>query len=204
VLGTVWARRSERKRCVEQPGRETRAQREETRAQHEATAGQPPASVNGLGSGSARVSDPAATPDRRSPVSGSARVSDPAATPDRRSPVLESTNASTTPAAAQSDTDGELPSVSLVSESFCDDDSILRNEATTEPDDLGRWGRLPQGDAPGSELAPPGAELAPTDVAPVARAPTDVQRPRPRLTPEQELFNWRLKRYRAIRGLPPL
>jgi hypothetical protein len=159
-----------------------------------------------------------------------------------------------------------LPAVSRVSKSVCDDDSILRNEATAAPDDLGGWGRLPQGDAPGAEatapgarwtsqldpshpalvtdqgaevqpiaheensgaparaelydlggwgrhpqgdapgaeLAPPGAELAPTDVLPVARAPTDVQRPRPRLTPEQELFNWRLKRYRAMRGLPPL
>jgi hypothetical protein len=76
--------------------------------------------------------------------------------------------------------------------------------ARAELDDQGGWGRQPQGDAPGAELAAPGAELAPTDVPPVARAPTDVQRPRPRLTPEQELFNWRLKRYRAMRGLPPL
>jgi hypothetical protein len=219
---------------------------QETRTRYEETLGQPPASANGLGSGSARVSDPAGTPDRRSPGSG-----------------LPST---TPPAPAQSDNDAELPAVSRVSKSACDDDSILRNEATAAPDDLGGWGRLPQGDAPGAEAAAPGArwtsqldpshpalvtdqgaevqpfaheenngaparaepddpggrgrlpqgdapgaeaaapgaELAPTDVAPVARAPTDVQRSRPRLTPEQELFNWRLKRYRAMRGLPPL
>ena len=100
-------------------GRETRAQREETRAQREETVGQLPASVNGLGSGS-----------------GSARVSDPAATPDRRSRDAGSTNAPTAPAAAKSLTDGEPPSVSVVSESACDDESILRNEATDEPDDL--------------------------------------------------------------------
>jgi hypothetical protein len=101
--------------------------------QYEETAGQPPAPENGLGSkGSARVKG--STPDRRSPGSGSARVSDPAETPDRRSPVSGSPSA-TTPAAAQSDTDGELPSVSLASESFCDDDSILRNEATDAPRD---------------------------------------------------------------------
>jgi hypothetical protein len=44
-----------------------------------------------------------------------------------------------------------------VSESVCDDESILRNEAPAEPDDLGGWGRLPQGDAPGAEAAAPGA-----------------------------------------------
>ncbi len=119
-------------------GRENRAQREDTRAQRGETAGQPPASANGLGSGSARVSDPAATPDRRSPVS-------------------ELPNTSTAPAAVQSDANAELPSVSLVWESACDDESILRNEATAEPNDLGGCGRLPQGDAPGAELAPPGA-----------------------------------------------
>jgi hypothetical protein len=110
----------------------------ETRAQHEETVGQPPASVNGLGSkGSARVFDPAATPDRRSPGSG-----------------LPSTS---TPVAVRSDANGKLPSVSLVSESVCDDESILRNEATDEPDDLGGWGRHPQGDAPAAEAAAPGA-----------------------------------------------
>jgi hypothetical protein len=165
-------------------GRETRAQREETPAQHEETVGQPPASVNGLGSrsGSSRVSDPAETPDRRSPGSGStgsARVSDPAATADRRSPVLESTNTSTTPAAVQSKANAELPSVSLVWEPVCDDDSIFRNEATAEPNDLGGCGRLPQGGAHGAELAPPGArrtsQLDPSHPALVTGQGVDLQ-----------------------------
>jgi hypothetical protein len=60
--------------------------------------------------------------------SGSARVSDPVATPDRRSPVAGTRDTSATPAAAQSVTDGELQPVSLVLETSCDDDSILRNE----------------------------------------------------------------------------
>jgi hypothetical protein len=88
-------------------------------AQHEETVVQTLASTNGL---------------------SSARVSDPAETPDRRSPVLESTNTSTTPATAQSDADGESPSVSLVSESVCDDDSILRNEAIYERAGVKRGG----------------------------------------------------------------
>jgi hypothetical protein len=139
---------------------ETRAQHKETRTQYEETAGQPPAPVNGLGSkGSARVTDPAATPDRRSPVSG---------LPNR-----------TTPAAAQSDADGELPSVNLVSESTCDDNSILRNEPNHEPDTLGGRGRLPQGDSPGAELAPPGArwtsQLDPSHPALVTGQGVDLQ-----------------------------
>ena len=117
-------------------GRETRAQREET-------VGQRPASVNGLGSGS-----------------GSARVSDPAATPDRRSRDGGSTNASTTPAAAQSDADEEMPSVSLVSESVCDDNLILRNEATAPSDDLVCSSRLGQAAAHGDEAAAPDAHRA--------------------------------------------
>ena len=55
----------------------------------------------------------------------------------RPDPVLESTNTSTTPAAVQSETDEELPSVSVVSESACGDDSILRNEPTDPSDDTG-------------------------------------------------------------------
>jgi hypothetical protein len=62
-----------------------------------------------------------------------------------------------TPVATRSDIDGKLSSVSLPSESACDDHSILRNEATDEPDDLGGWGRLPKGDAPGAVAAAPGS-----------------------------------------------
>jgi hypothetical protein len=179
-------------------GRETLAQREETLAQLEETVGQPPASVNGLGSkGSARVSDPAGTPDRRSPGSGSARVSDPAATPDRRSPV-SGLPCTTTPAAAQSDNDAELPSVSLIPESVCDDDLILRNEATTELDDLGGRGRLPQGDAPGAEAAAPGdrwtSQLDPSHLALVTDqgvglqpSPQDEPTAAPHVPPTQEI-----------------
>ncbi len=274
-------------------GLETRAQHEKTRTQHEESIGQPLASTNGPGS--ARVSDPAASPDRRSSGSRSARVLDPAATPDRRSPGsgLPSTS---TPVAVRSDANGKLPSVSLVSESVCDDESILRNEATDEPDDLGGWGRHPQGDAPAAAAAAPGArwtgqldpshplseasqrddlaqmprnaptaaledprksenespaglaaradcdgkvkldeprsESGPNDirvplaaaeldmpgdpvqvpsteslapaVAPSAAVATAVPRPRLALTPEQELHNQRVRRYRAMKGLSPL
>ena len=48
---------------------------------------------------------------------------------------MESSNTSKTPAAAQSDSDGELPSVNLLSDLLCDDNTILRNEAIAEPDD---------------------------------------------------------------------
>ena len=54
----------------------------------------------------------------------------------RPDPVLESTNTSTTAAAVESETNEELPSVSVVPESVCGDDSILRNEATDEPEVL--------------------------------------------------------------------
>jgi hypothetical protein len=50
---------------------------------------------------SARVSDPAAAPDRRSPaLTRSARISDPAAAPDRRSPALTRSARVSDPAAA--------------------------------------------------------------------------------------------------------
>ena len=58
---------------------------------------------------------------------------------ERESSVSESTNASTAPAAAQSLTDGEPPSVSFLLESACGDNSILRNEpsaAADEPRDI--------------------------------------------------------------------
>ena len=68
------------------------------------------------------------------------------------------------------DTVGIVPAAADLSESgddqhnangyfdnICDNKIFLRNEATAEPNDLGGCGRLPQGDAPGAELAPPGA-----------------------------------------------
>ena len=73
----------------------------------------------------------------------------------RPAPVSESTNTSSTPAAVQSGIDEELPSVSVVSESVCGDDSILRNEATAPPDGLVGSSRLPDDEAPDREAAAP-------------------------------------------------
>jgi hypothetical protein len=131
-----------------------------TSAQREETIGQPPASVNGQCSRSATVSDPGETSGRTSPVS-------------------ESTNASTAPGAAQCPTDGERPSVSVVSESACDDKSILRNEATAaadEPRDIENVGtaelattvetdRIAKLDDPGPESGGPNDSRVPLAAA---------------------------------------
>jgi hypothetical protein len=61
---------------------------------------------------SARVSDPAAAPDRRSPaLTRSARVSDPAAVPDRRSPAFATELGCKGIQASRAYTNGRRPSV---------------------------------------------------------------------------------------------
>ena len=75
----------------------------------------------------------------------------------RRDPVSELTNTSKTAAAVQSEIDEELPSVSVISETACGDDSILRNEATATSDDRRGSGRIPDGEAVGDEAVAPEA-----------------------------------------------
>ena len=178
-----------------------------TSAQYEEILGQPQVAANGRCSRSTSVSDSAETPDYVSPVS-------------------EATDAPTAPSAAKSLTDGEPPSVSVVSESACDDESILRNEATAEPDEpRDLESESTALDAPRSESGPneirvpvvaavkeprgdsvqvpPPESLAPAGT-PSAADPSTVRAPRRCLTPEQLLHNQRVARYRAMKGLDPL
>ena len=74
----------------------------------------------------------------------------------RPDPVSESTNMSTA-AAVESDTDEESPSVSVLGESVCGDNLILRNEATAPSDGLVGSSRLADEDAAGDEAAAPAA-----------------------------------------------
>ena len=76
----------------------------------------------------------------------------------RPGPVSESTNTPTTPAAVESDTDEELPSVSVFGESVCGDDLILRNEATAPSNDMVDSSRLPDEEAPGDDVDAPEAQ----------------------------------------------
>jgi hypothetical protein len=62
------------------------------------------------------------------------------------------------PASADVDTTEKTPSVSPSSETACDDDFILRNEAKDVPHDSGGWGRHLQGTPP--LLRPPHRGLA--------------------------------------------
>jgi hypothetical protein len=137
-------------------GRETLAQHGETRAQGRADAEAP---------GSAKVSDLAETPDRRTPILES--------TPDRRSPPLESTPDRATAGsieprqietcgpvhgrghetlAQQSETDacGDSSDVSPMGQNICNNGAILRNEPIAAPDDSGGRARNAEEDAPGS------------------------------------------------------
>jgi hypothetical protein len=56
----------------------------------------------------------------------------------------------------------------------------------------------------GDPVQVPPAEIPAPAVATVAGVPTAVERPRLALTPEQELHNQRVVRYRAMKGLDPL
>ena len=132
---------------------------QETGAQNDETIGQPPASANELDSGPVMVSDSAETPDCMSPVS-------------------ELTNASTAPAAAQSLTDGELPSVSFLLESAYDDNSILRKKpsvAADEPREIenespARLAASVEGDEK-VKMAEPQLEIGPNEIRePIAAA----------------------------------
>ena len=96
-------------------------------------------------------------------------------------PCADSTDTPTTPVATQANADGELPSVSRVSAKSCDDESILRNEANDEPDDLSGSGRLPDAEAPCSEAAPLDArrtsQLEPSNSVLVTGQIVDLQPP---------------------------
>jgi hypothetical protein len=160
----------------------TRAQHGETRDQLRGDAEAPgSAKVSGLAEtpdrrspilgatpeapGLANVSDLAETPDHRSPIleatadaPGSAKVSELAETPDRKSPLLESSAGLLSSATGQSDAGGESSSLNLFPLTVCDKDAFLRNEAMGAPDvPISGWGRHPEGNAPTSEAAAPGA-----------------------------------------------
>jgi hypothetical protein len=63
-------------------------------------------------------------------------------------------------------------------------------DAQNGPADIRQLAMAANGDVTGIvRSVDPGADLSPTEVAPVARAPIDVQRSLQRLTPEQEVFN---------------
>jgi hypothetical protein len=61
-------------------------------------------------------------------------------------------------AAGRSDAGGESSSLNLFPLIVCDNDAFLRNEAMGAPDvPISGWGRHPEGNAPTSEVAAPGA-----------------------------------------------
>ena len=77
----------------------------------------------------------------------------------RPDPALESTNTATTVAVIECESNEDLPSVSVVSEAVCGDESILRNEATAPSDELVGSGRLLGEEAADCEAAAPEARL---------------------------------------------
>ena len=74
---------------------------------------------------------------------------------NRPDPVLKSTNTATTAAVVESESNEELPSVSVVSEVVCGDESILRNEATAPSNDMVGSSQLRDEEAPGCEAEAP-------------------------------------------------
>ena len=140
------------------PALEIRAQHGEEVAHHGAAAAAP---------GSVRVSDPTETPDRRSPLLAST-VESPTAesmelittetcihVDDGPGPETSAQHEETLSRHREVDEHEESRSVSQLHESFCDDDSILRNEANDGAGDPVGWGGDGEGDAPGSAGTPP-------------------------------------------------
>jgi hypothetical protein len=152
----------------------------------EALAQQPRDPFPTVSPGSARVSDPATrlsspkseTPDRRSPLLGSsadqatARHLEPRPTEtcgcvpgpgsetlaQQGDPAGQSTHQEdATPDAMPADILVEVVAANDCPENECDDNLILRNEATAASDDVGGWGRHTEGEAPNSEACAPGA-----------------------------------------------